>query len=144
MALKRWTPTSGSLQGAVASPLLANLSLDVLIRSAGCKMVRYADDLVILCQTIEDACVALGLLQDWTFANGLTLHPEKTRVGNCLEPEDGFEFLGYRFESGRRSVRAKGLNALRDTVRQKTGRTRSGSLTSIIEELNPTLRGWFD
>jgi RNA-directed DNA polymerase len=145
--LKRWTPTSGSPQGAVASPLLANLylhPLDVLITSTGSKMVRYADDLVILCQTMEDACAALSLLQEWTHANGLTLHPEKTRVGNCLKPEDGFEFLGYRFESGRRSVRAKSLNALRDKVRQKTGRTRSGSLSSIIEELNPTLRGWFE
>jgi len=145
--LERWTPTSGSPQGAVASPLLANLylhPLDVLITSAGYKMVRYADDLVILCQTMQEARTALGLVHDWTQANGLTLHPEKTRVGNCLESGEGFDFLGYRFESGKRHVRAKSLKALRDKVRQKTVRTRGDSLTRIIEDLNPTLRGWFE
>lgn len=145
--LERWTPTSGSPQGAVASPLLANLylhPLDVLITGAGYKMVRYADDLVILCRTSEEAYAALALLKEWVDANGLTLHPDKTRVGNWLQPKEGFEFLGYRFEAGSRYVRAKSLNALKDKIRDKTGRSRGASLKTIIEDLNPTLKGWFE
>ncbi len=49
----------------------------------------------------------------------------------------------YRFEAGRRWVRPKSRKALRDKIREKTGRTRSGSLETIIKELNPILRGWF-
>ena len=49
----------------------------------------------------------------------------------------------YRFETGRRWVRPKSRKALRDKIREKTGRTRSGSLETIIGELNPILRGWF-
>ena len=55
----------------------------------------------------------------------------------------GFDFLGYRFEAGRRWVRPKSRMALRDKIREKTGRTRSGSLETIIRELNPILKGWF-
>ncbi len=51
--------------------------------------------------------------------------------------------LGYRFEAGRPWVRPKSLKARRDKIRQKTGRTRSGSLEAIITELNPILKGWF-
>jgi len=68
--------------------------------------------------------------------------PVKTQVGNCMEKGHGFEFLGYRFEAGRRGVRPKSRKALRDKIRQKTGRTRSGSLETIISELNPILKGW--
>jgi RNA-directed DNA polymerase len=75
--------------------------------------------------------------------NELRLHPDKTRVGNCREKGQGFEFLGYRFEASRRWVRPKSQKALRDKIRQKTGRTRSGSLETIITELNPILKGWF-
>lgn len=131
----------------MASPLLANLylhPLDVMITCAGYKMVRYADDLVILCQTEAEAHAALGLLQEWVVANGLTLHPGKTRVSNWLEPIQGFEFLGYRCEAGRRYVRAKSLKALKDKIRAKTRRTRGASLNAIIQDLNPTLKGWFE
>ncbi len=54
-----------------------------------------------------------------------------------------FDFLGYRFEAGRRWVRPKSQKALRDKVRKLTGRTRSDSLGDIIKELNPVPRGWF-
>ena len=76
-------------------------------------------------------------------ANGLTLHPDKTRVGDSRQPGQGFEFLGYRFEAGRRLVRKKSLTALKDKVRAKTGRSRGDSLERIITDLNPLLRGWF-
>ena len=81
------------------------------------------------------------LVRDWTAAAGLTLHPTKTRIVDAKE--DAFEFLGYRFEGGRRYVRKKSLQAFKDKVRAKTGRTRGDSLDRIIGGLNPMLRGWF-
>lgn len=144
--LQRWKPNAGTPQGAVLSPLLANLylhSLDVKMTAAGHNLVRYADDFVVLCRSREDAEAALAQIQAWTVQNALCLHPDKTHFGNCREAGDGFEFLGYRFEGGHRYVRPKSLKALRDRVRQRTGRTRSGSLKQIMAELNPILQGWF-
>lgn len=144
--LKRWTPIGGTPQGAVISPLLANLylhPLDRLMRSKGYRMVRYADDFVVMCPSPDTAQSALAVISAWVAANGLTLHPDKTHVGDCTVPGQGFEFLGYRFEAGRRWVRRKSLNALRDRIRTKTRRTRGNSLKHIIEDLNPMLRGWF-
>jgi RNA-directed DNA polymerase len=142
----RWQPTTGTPQGAVLSPLLANIylhPLDLLMEQSGCRMVRYADDFVILCQTEDEARAALRTVEAWTAANGLTLHPDKTRVADSRQPGQGFEFLGYRFEAGRRFVRKRSLKALKDKVRAKTMRSRGDSLARIIAELNPALRGWF-
>jgi len=144
--MERWTPTGGTPQGAVISPLLANIylhPLDELMAAHGYRMVRYADDFVVLCQTTEAAAQALDTIRVWVEANGLTLHPEKTRVGDCRQPGEGFDFLGYRFEAGRRTVRKKSLKRFKDSIRAKTGRTRGDSLTRIIQDLNPMLRGWF-
>ena len=144
--LKRWTPIAGSPQGAVISPLLANAylhELDVEMREAGLVMVRYADDAVVLCRSREEAEAALARLRAWVNANGLTLHPDKTHIGDCRVEGEGFEFLGYRFEAGRRLVRKKSLMALRDKVRARTPRNRGGSIESVIASLNPTLKGWY-
>ena len=144
--LDRWTPTAGSPQGAVISPLLANIyldPLDKLMAARGYRMVRYADDFVILCRTREAADAALDEVRAWVEANGLTLHPEKTHVGDCRVPGQGYEFLGYRFEAGRRSVRKKSLDKLKDTIRERTRRTRGDSLDVVIADLNRVLRGWF-
>jgi RNA-directed DNA polymerase len=144
--LERWTPTNGTPQGAVISPLLANLylhPLDLLMAAKGYRMVRYADDFVVLCRAEEEAEAALAEVRAWVDENGLTLHPDKTRVGDCREAGQGFDFLGYRFEAGKRWVRKKSLKALKDKLRSKTGRKRGVSLGSIIGEINPILRGWF-
>jgi RNA-directed DNA polymerase len=144
--LDRWTPMAGSPQGAVISPLLANIyldPLDKLMAARGYRMVRYADDFVILCRTREAADAALDEVRAWVEANGLTMHPEKTHVGDCRVPGQGFEFLGYRFEAGRRYVRKKSLDKLKDTIRERTRRTRGDSLDVVIADLNRVLRGWF-
>jgi RNA-directed DNA polymerase len=144
--MTRWTPTSGSPQGAVVSPLLANLylhELDVEMRQAGLVMVRYADDAVVLCRTREEAEAALTRMRAWVDANGLTLHPDKTHVGDCRLEGHGFEFLGYRFEAGQRWVRKKSLMGLRDKIRALTKRCRGDSIEAIIASINPILRGWF-
>jgi len=142
----RWQPTTGTPQGAVLSPLLANLylhPLDLLMEQDGYRMVRYADDFVILCASAAEAEAALRQVSAWVAANGLTLHPDKTRIGDCLQPGQGFDFLGYRFEAGHRFVRQKSLDGFKDKVRAKTGRSRGDSLGCIIADLNPLLRGWF-
>jgi RNA-directed DNA polymerase len=144
--LERWTPATGSPQGAVISPLLANIYLDPLDRlmtQCGYPMVRYADDFVILTRSRAEAEAALALVQGWVASNGLTLHPAKTRIANCRKKGNGFEFLGYRFERGRRHVRKKSLDKLKETIREKTRRTCGQSLRAVVADLNRTLRGWF-
>ena len=144
--MKRWTPVGGTPQGAVISPLLANIylhPLDRQMREKGYRMVRYADDFVVLCQTAEQAQAALNEVRAWVEQNRLKLNADKTHVGDCRQAGQGFEFLGYRFEVGRRWVRRKSLLALRERIRQKTRRTRGDSLGCIIADLNPVLRGWF-
>lgn len=144
--LKRWTPVGGTPQGAVISPLLANLylhPLDRLMRKRGYHMIRYADDFVVMCPSQAAAQSALAEIGAWVTQNGLSLHPDKTHVGDCSVPGQGFEFLGYRFEAGKRWVRKKSLKALRERIRTKTKRTRGDSIEHIIESLNPMLRGWF-
>jgi RNA-directed DNA polymerase len=98
---------------------------------------------VILCASEAEAMAALRQVTAWVEANGLTLHPDKTRIGDSQQPGQGFDFLGYRFEAGRRFVRAKSLRAFKDKVRDRTVRSRGDSLGRIIADLNPLLRGWF-
>ena len=144
--MKRWTPVGGTPQGAVISPLLANIylhPLDRQMKQKGYRMVRYADDFIVLCRSHEQAQAALDEVRAWVEQNGLKLNADKTHMGDCRQAGQGFEFLGYRFEVGRRWVRRKSLLALRERIRQKTRRTRGDSLARIIADLNPTLRGWF-
>ena len=142
----RWTPVAGAPQGAVISPILSNLylhPLDELMEAEGYRMIRYADDFVVLCRDEAQARAALARVQAWVADNGLTLHPDKTHVGDCRQPGQGFDFLGYRFEAGRRYVRDKSLKAFKDKIRARTGRSRGVSLDHVIADLNPVLRGWF-
>lgn len=144
--LGRSTPASGTPQGAVISPLLANIylhDLDVTLCNHGYRMVRYADDFVVLCASPEQAEAALGTIRAWVDEAGLQLHPDKTHVGDCRLPGQGFDFLGYRFEAGHRQVRKKSLAKLKQVIRSKTKRTRGDSLRVIVGDLNRTLRGWF-
>ena len=143
--LTQWTVEQGTPQGAVVSPLLANLYLDPLdhaMADAGFEMVRYADDFVILCRSAEDATRALELVQRWTRAAGLCLHPEKTHLVDMQQP-GGFDFLGYHFGQRYRLPRKKSLQKLKDAVRQKTRRTNGQSLAVTIADVNRTLVGWF-
>jgi RNA-directed DNA polymerase len=142
--LREWVPVAGAPQGAVLSPLLSNIYLDPLdqqMAASGLAMVRYADDFVILCRTRAEAERALSQVQAWVEANGLTLHPDKTRVVDT--PTESFDFLGYRFAQDKRLVRPKSLAKLKEAVRGKTRRTDGRSLLCIIWDLNRTLVGWF-
>jgi RNA-directed DNA polymerase len=139
-----WTPTAGAPQGAVLSPLLSNLYLNPLdheMARRGMAMVRYADDFVILCRSREQAAEALAVVQAWVEANGLQLHPDKTRLVDART--ESFEFLGYRFAGDKRYPRNKSLEKLKERVREKTRRTDGRSLRVIIDDLNRTLQGWW-
>jgi RNA-directed DNA polymerase len=143
--MKSWTPEGGTPQGAVLSPLLSNLYLSPLdhqMEQAGVEMVRYADDFVLLCRSRKEAEQALERVREWTATAGLTLHPGKTRIVDTRQ--DSFDFLGYRFDRGRRFPRDKSRKKFRDTIRAKTQRTNGHSFKVIIEDLNRMLKGWFE
>lgn len=142
---KRWRPGAGTPQGAVISPLLANIylhPLDVTMRSEGYAMIRYADDMVVMCTSREEAERALKRLGELLTERGLKLHPVKTRVVDASK-RPGFDFLGYRFFGNSRYPRPSSEKKLRDSIRQKTPRTSGESLKAIIDQINATVRGWF-
>jgi RNA-directed DNA polymerase len=94
--LEAWQPEQGTPQGAVISPLLANIYLDPLdhqLAEQRHQSVRYADDLVVLCQTEAEAEAVLEALREWMVSRGLRLHPQKTRIVDAMEA-GGFDFLG--------------------------------------------------
>ncbi|HEY9287405.1 MAG TPA: group II intron reverse transcriptase/maturase [Candidatus Dormibacteraeota bacterium] len=153
----------GTPQGGVISPLLANIFLHALdqvwMERGHGELVRYADDLVIMCASRTDAETALALVGERLTGLGLELHPDKTRIVDLRQGRDGFDFLGCHFRarvSGRlleRGIRryylqrwpsARSMKRVRSRIRELTGRNRSGvkDVRVIIRELNPILRGW--
>ena len=117
----------GTPQGGVISPLLANIYLDPLdwlMAGHGFEMVRYADDMVVLCRSQEEAVAALEKLREWMAGAGLTLHPDKTRTVDMNLADSHFDFLGYRFQRSRRGrimrlVRPKSLRYLAASPRPR-------------------------
>jgi RNA-directed DNA polymerase len=142
-----WRPTeTGTPQGGVISPLLANVylnPLDHLLAAKGWEMVRYADDFVILCRSEAEAQAALTAVRAWVSEAGLTLHPDKTRIVDATQ-RGGFDFLGYHFERGMKWPRKKSLKQLKERLRAKTPRLDGRSLTDIVTDVNRSLRGWYE
>jgi len=154
---------AGTPQGGVISPLLANIYLHVLDtglarRNVG-ELVRYADDGVVLCRTERQARAALDAVGDILGSLGLRLHPGKTKIVDLREGREGLDFLGCHFRArisgsvwkryGRvryylhRWPSRAAMKRLRDKVRERTDRRRSGTdVRDVIAELNPVLRGW--
>lgn len=148
--LTDWEPEAGAPQGAVLSPLLSNIYLNPLdhqLAAQGFQMIRYADDFVILCRSQAEAEQALANVRQWCEAEGLTLHPTKTKIVDYRT--GGFDFLGYHFCTTARKKRPglwprkKSMQKLKDTIREKTHRANGHSLTTIVVNVNRTLRGWF-
>jgi RNA-directed DNA polymerase len=145
--LRYYEPEADGIpQGAVISPLLANIylnPLDHLMAESGCEMVRYADDFVILCRSRAAAEAALVRVQTWVGENGLTLHPGKTRIVDATQ-KGGFDFLGYHFERGYRWPRKKSMAKVNRRIRELTPRRTCGcSLEQCIASLNEVLQGWY-
>lgn len=142
---KGWTPTQrGTPQGAVLSPLLANLYLDPLdhtMAGQGQEMTRYADDFIIQCRSRAEAENALATVTQWVSQAGLVLHPEKTRIVEASQP-GGFDFLGWHFENGCKWPREKSVKRFKETLREGTRRNDGRSLNEIVQRLNRRLKGW--
>lgn len=145
--LNEWEPEAGTPQGAVISPLMANVYLDSLdheMAKQSWQLVRYADDAVCLCESQAEAEAALAALSFWVKERGLALHPEKTRVVDTTQRDSGFEFLGYHFKRGMKWPRKQSMAKFRAAIRAKTRRKSGDSLTTIVAQLNPVIRGWFE
>lgn len=142
----------GTPQGATLSPLLCNIYLNPLdhdMEKADKEMVRYADDLIIACKTREEAEATLEMLREWTQANGLELHPEKTRIAEMNQPGEYFDFLGYRFKLSKRGKitrfpSPKSEKRLREKLRGLTRRANGKSMEEVISRCNRVLKGWFE
>ncbi len=144
-------PERGSPQGGIISPLLANIylnPLDWLLAELGVRSVRYADDIVLLARSSQDATRALSALRSWVAGAQLTLHPEKTRQVDMTQERASFEFLGYRFLRTRKAklmrlVRPKSRRKLYQRLKGPTKRANGKSMEAIIATINPVLKGWF-
>jgi len=153
---------AGTPQGGVISPLLANIYLHHLDRTWQAKykhlgrLVRYADDFVVMCGRESQAKAAHEAIRRELDALGLTLHPEKTRMVDLRHGREGFTFLGCTIRK-RRSIQRnprrhfmqrwpspRAMKRLRERVHDLTDARRSGAkdVQEIIDDLNPILRGW--
>lgn len=144
--LKQWTPEEGTPQGAIISPLLSNIYLDPLdhrMAEQGFRMVRYADDFIVLTDSPGKAEAALAEIREWMDEAGLTLHPEKTRIVDATR-KGGFDFLGYHFERGMKWARRRSVKRLREKLKPLTQRNNGHSMEAILIRLNPILRGWYE
>jgi group II intron reverse transcriptase/maturase len=153
-----WTSTEiGSPQGGVISPLLANIYLHVLdmyweerYASLG-KLVRYADDNVVICRTKRQAEQALEKIK-WIMTRiKLTLHPTKTRIVDM--GREGFDFLGFHFHKmkSKRTRKLvpyiwpgqKAMKSVREKIHEITTRKRlSNPPEEVVKYLNLVIRGW--
>jgi len=153
---------AGTPQGGVISPLLANIYLHFLDRvwEAKCQslglLVRYADDLAVMCATEKNAQEAHRRLGITLGRLGLKLHPEKTRLVDLRRGKEGFTFLGCHIRKKRSIQRAphlhfmqrwpsqKAMKKLRGRVHALTDARQNGvkDVREVIHQLNPVLRGW--
>jgi RNA-directed DNA polymerase len=134
--------TEGTPQGGVLSPLLANLVGDIIdkeLESAGYKFVRYADDFIILTKTESELPAAFEFVKE-LIENKLEmkLSESKTELTNFKR---GFRFLGYKFNGTYRSISDKSFDKLKDNIRDITKRSQGVNLKTVIERLNPLIRG---
>lgn len=134
---------SGTPQGGVISPLLSNIYLtpfDRELQKAGCTFIRYADDVLILCRTREEAQAALEVAQNLLNRLKLRLSPEKTIISSFQE---GFDFLGFHFGKRHVGVGKKSLRAVHAKVREATRRVQGDiPVELVIQKVNPIIRGW--
>jgi group II intron reverse transcriptase/maturase len=151
---------SGTPQGGPISPLLCNVYLHRLDRAWDTRehgvLVRYCDDLVVMCQSRGQADAALARVTVLLGALGLEPKASKTRIVRLVEGGQGLDFLGFhnRLVRGRTPRSAhlvflarwparKAVQRARDRIRSITARSRLLiPVERIVEELNLFLRGW--
>lgn len=163
--------SQGTPQGAVVSPVLANLFLHYAMDEwlkrnyPGCPFERYADDALIHCQSEKQAQELKTALQERLKTCGLTLHEEKTRIVYCKDssrkksyPLVQFDFLGYTFSPRKIKSKAgnyftgygpavskKAVKAMREKVKQLTSfQLTQASLADLVRQSNPVVQGWIN
>lgn len=164
--------TSGTPQGGVISPLLANLFLHHALddwlarRQPDLRFERYADDVVIHCESEKQAETVLEAVRERLRRNGLELHPVKTKIVYCQDDDrresyerKKFEFLGYTFRPRRArnrwgkffvsflpAIGDKAAKTIRQTIRDwRIGsKKHNQSLEDLARLTDPHVRGWMN
>jgi RNA-directed DNA polymerase len=143
------------------SPCLLNVALHGLEEVAGVRYrtsgthagearpgspvaVRYADDVVVLCHTQEQAEHVKARLAEWLEPRGLAFNEDKTRIVRLSE---GFDFLGFnirRYPSRKLLIKPSkaAIRRLRERLASETRALRGGNAMAVIAALNPIIRGW--
>ena len=152
---------SGTPQGGIISPLLANIALHGIENALGIKydnrgysigeriVVRYADDFVILCETKEDAEQSKSIIGEWLIQKGLKLFPEKTKIFHITE---GFDFLGFNIRHYKVNNTLTGYKLLikpskkflqktRNDIREIFLKHSGKNVADLIGKINPVIRG---
>jgi RNA-directed DNA polymerase len=156
----RFAPTEeGTPQGGVVSPLLLNVALHGMEQAAGVRyrttgvghtvpgcpaVVRYADDLVALCHTREQAEQVKAQLAVWLAPRGLAFNEDKTRI---VHLNDGFDFLGFnvrRYRNDKLLIKPSkaAVRRFRNRLRTELRALRGAPAVEVVIRLNPILRGW--
>ncbi|MHB8188745.1 MAG: group II intron reverse transcriptase/maturase [Dermatophilaceae bacterium] len=157
----RFAPTEeGTPQGGVVSPLLLNVALHGMEQAAGVRyrqtgvhagdavqgstvLIRYADDLVALCHTRDEAEQVKARLAEWLAPRGLTFNEDKTRV---VTLDEGFDFLGFtvRRQAGKLLIKPSkaALSRIRERLRTEMRALRGANAALVLARLNPIIRGW--
>jgi len=159
---KGFAPTvEGTPQGGVISPCLLNVALHGLEEAAGVRYktsgtragdtepgspvaVRYADDVVVLCHSQQQAGQVKARLAEWLAPRGLAFNEDKTRIVHLSE---GFDFLGFnvrRYPNRKLLIKPSqaAIRRVRERLASKTRILRGGNAMAVIATLNPLVRGW--
>lgn len=161
---KGWfTPTGeGTPQGGVISPLLLNIALHGMESAAGVRyrtdqdgnivevvrsvpvLVRYADDLLALCSSQEQAEQVKARLSEWLAPRGLTFNEEKTQIVHLSQ---GVDFLGFnirRYGSGKLLVKPSraAVKRIRKRLADEIRALRGANAAAVLAKLNPIIKGW--
>jgi RNA-directed DNA polymerase len=144
----------------VISPVLLNVVLHGMEDAAGVRyqrsgtdaahaaagspvLVRYADDLVVLCHSRHQAEQAQARLAAWLAPRGLAFNEDKTRI---VTLEEGFDFLGFTVRRYRGKLLIKPAKAavrrIRERLRTEMRSLRGANAQAVIARLNPIVRGW--
>jgi RNA-directed DNA polymerase len=149
----------GTPQGGVVSPVLLNVALHGMETAAGARyttgkpagrsvagspiLIRYADDMVALCHSRQEAIEVKARLAAWLAPRGLAFNEDKTRV---VTLEDGFDFLGFNARRYRGKLLIKPSKAavrrIRERLSAELRSLRGTNAPTVIKRLNPIIRGW--
>jgi RNA-directed DNA polymerase len=146
----------GTPQGGVVSPVLLNVALHGMEKAAGVRydsngwvaadapvLIRYADDLVALCHSRQEALQVKARLAAWLAPRGLSFNEDKTRV---VTLDEGFDFLGFNVRRYRGKPLIKpskaAIRRIRERLRSELRSLRGTNAPTVIKRLNPIIRGW--